>query len=148
LHLVLRLRGGGARVALTVRPRIQKDKWSLYWKESMSTKTEELKDIVIEVDPASTTAAELLKRVAEASGWAQADTLLRLEGFEDPWERAIYNGRELKADATLAEQGVVAAGKDPDAVVVTVRRVLVADGWKIKAVDDDDDSDSEEEEDF
>ena len=145
LHLVLRLRGG---VALTVRPRIQKDKWSLYWKESMSTKTEELKDIVIDVDPASTTAAELLKRVAKASGWAQADTLLRLEGFEDPWERAIYNGRELKSDATLAEQGIVAAGKDSSAVIVTVRRVLIADGWKIKAVDDDDDSDSEEEEDF
>jgi len=151
LHLVLRLRGGGAaaHVAFTIRPRIQKDKWSLYWKESMSTKTEELKDIVIEVDPASTTAAELLKKVAEASGWAHADTLLRLEGFEDPWERAIYNGRELKAEATLAEQGVVAAGKgSPDAVVITVRRVLVADGWKIKAVDDDDNSDSEEEEDF
>jgi hypothetical protein len=115
----------------------------------MSTKTEELKDIVVEVDPASTTAAELLQKVAEASGWAQADTLLRLEGFEDPWERAIYNGRELKSDATLAEQGVVAGGKGSDAaVVVTVRRVLVADGWKIKAVDDDDDSDSEEEEDF
>jgi hypothetical protein len=115
----------------------------------MSTKTEELKDIVIEVDPAATTAAELLKKVAEASGWAQADTLLRLEGFDAPWERAIYNGKELKADATLAEQGVVAAGKgSPDAVVVTVRRVLVADGWKIKAVDEDDDSDTDEEEDF
>jgi hypothetical protein len=40
LHLVLRLRGGtpGAKapaagaVTLTVRPRVQKDKWSLYWK--------------------------------------------------------------------------------------------------------------------
>ena len=112
----------------------------------MSTKTDELKDITIDVDPAATTAAELLRRVAKAQGWAQADDLLRLEGFNDPWERAIFKGRELKAESTLAEQGITAT--DADAPLITVRRVLVADGWKIKAVDEDDDSDSDDDEDF
>ena len=127
LHLVLRLRGG---VPLTIRPRVQTDKWSLYWKESMSTKTEELKDITIDIDPASTTAAQLLKLVAEKSGWAKVDSLLRLEGFNDPWERAVFKGRELKADATVAEQGVTVA--DVESPVITVRRMLVADGWKVR----------------
>ena len=139
---MLRLRGGAP---LLVRPRLQKDKWSLYWKESMSTKTVELNDLTLDVDPAAITAGELLRRVAEAQGWPAADSLLRLEGFEDPWERVIFKGRELKADATLAEQGVAPSNGD---AVVAVRRVLVADGWKIKAVEDDDDSDSDEEEEF
>lgn len=98
----------------------------------MSTKTEELKDITIEVDPASTTTAQLLTLVAEKSGWAKADSLLRLEGFNDPWERAIFKGRELKSDATLAEQGVTLAGEDSP--IITVRRMLVADGWKVSEI--------------
>jgi len=125
LHLVLRLRGG--TVEVLVRPRIQKDKWSLYWKESMATKTEELQDMKLKVDPGSTTVGDLLKKVAEKQGWAPAEKLLRLEGFNDPWDRAIYKGRELSLGESLAKQGVT----DFDAALVTVRRVLVADGWDV-----------------
>lgn len=132
LHLVLRLRGGtlsAGEVQITVRPRIQKDKWSLYWKESMATKTEALEDIILNVDPATTTTKQLLVRVADAQKWIAAEDCLRLEGFNDPWDRAIYKGRELKDDETLAEQGITGSSTDP---VITVRRMLVADGWKVR----------------
>ena len=50
LHLVLRLRGGGGEtMKLTVKPRVQRDKWSLYWKESMATVTEMLEECSLEV---------------------------------------------------------------------------------------------------
>ena len=45
-------------VQLTVQPRLQKEKWSLYWKESMSTKTIALEALPLELD-ASTTIAEV-----------------------------------------------------------------------------------------
>lgn len=146
LHLVLRLRGGkpggSTMTTLTIRPRVQKDKWSLYWKESMATKTEQLAEITLQVDPATTTPGDVLAQVAAAQGWAPPDSLLRLEGFEDPWERALFKGRELRTDEPLAAQGVTAS----DAPIVTVRRVLIADGWKIQVDENDDDTDSEEEE--
>ena len=64
-----------------------------------------------------------------------------LAGFEEDWERALFKGRELKANVALAEQGVGSGAE-----IVTVRRLLIADGWKLKIGDDlDDDSDSEEE---
>lgn len=141
LHLVLRLRGGGKEIKLTVKPRIQKDKWSLYWKESMSTKTEELDDMVVKVDPDSMTVKELMAKVAENSKWAPVDSLLRLDGFEDPWERAIYKGRELSMDSILKDAGVTPG----DDAIVTVRRILLADGWKIAAEGEEDDSESDEE---
>lgn len=141
LHLVLRLRGGGKEVKVTVRRRIQKDKWSLYWKESMSTKTEELEDMILKVDPDSITVKELMAKVAETSKWAPVDSLLRLDGFEDPWERAIYKGRELSMDSVLRDAGVTSG----DDAIVTVRRVLLADGWKIAAEGEEDDSESDEE---
>jgi|EP00889_Picochlorum_renovo_P004884 ubiquitin len=141
LHLVLRLRGGGREIKLTIRRRIQKDKWSLYWKESMSTKTEELDDMVLKVDPETLTVQELMSRVSQESKWAPVDSLLRLDGFEDPWERAIYKGRELKMDSVLKDAGVT-SGED---AIVTVRRVLLADGWKIAADGEEDDSESDEE---
>jgi len=34
LTLTGRLRGGAPTVMITVKPRVQKDKWSLYWKAS------------------------------------------------------------------------------------------------------------------
>ncbi|KDD71978.1 hypothetical protein H632_c4065p0, partial [Helicosporidium sp. ATCC 50920] len=37
LRLAGRLRGGAA---VTVRPRVQRERWSLYWKESMATQTQ------------------------------------------------------------------------------------------------------------
>jgi ubiquitin len=141
LHLVLRLRGGAREIKLTVKRRIQKDKWSLYWKESMSTKTDELDDMVLKVDPESLTVKELMTMVAQESKWDPVDSLLRLDGFEDPWERALFKGRELSMDSVLKEAGVTSG----DDAIVTVRRVLVADGWKIAAEGEEDDSESEEE---
>lgn len=140
LHLVLRLRGGG-QIKVTVRPRVQNDKWSLYWKESMSTKTDELEDLEIKVDAASMTVKDLLAKVAELQKWEPVDQLLRLEGFTDPWERAVYKGRELDQETTLE-----ACGVKGDAPLITVRRRLVADGWKIAAEGEEDDSESDEEE--
>ncbi|KAI8104157.1 hypothetical protein M9435_006683 [Picochlorum sp. BPE23] len=109
--------------------------------ESMSTKTEELDDMVLKVDPETLTVQELMSRVSQESKWAPVDSLLRLDGFEDPWERAIYKGRELKMDSVLKDAGVT-SGED---AIVTVRRVLLADGWKIAADGEEDDSESDEE---
>ena len=52
--------------------------------------------------------------------------LLRLEGFHEPWEKAVYRGRELKPGQTLE-----AAGLQGGAVITAVRKVLVAEGWKV-----------------
>jgi len=136
LHLVLRLRGG---VTVTVRPRIQKDKWSLYWKTSMVTKTECLDEFQLDVDPATTTSASLKAQVAEKMGWEPVDQLLRLEGFEEPWELAMYKGVELPSENTLADSGVT-----DNAMIVTVRKVLVAEGWKMVGGGDDDSSTDED----
>lgn len=65
---------------LTIKPRIQKDKWSLYWKTSMCTKTELLDPLELDVEP-STTAKALKARVAAMLQWEPVDELLRLEGF-------------------------------------------------------------------
>ncbi len=54
------------QVALTVQPRVQKEKWSLYWKESMSTKTDCLDAFQLEVEP-NTTIAEVRQLPEEAS---------------------------------------------------------------------------------
>ncbi|KAK9829641.1 hypothetical protein WJX72_007044 [[Myrmecia] bisecta] len=137
LHMVSRLRGGKL-MQLTIRPRIQKDKWSLYWKESMETKTELLEEYTVQVDSASTVTA-LQKEVSQKLKWEPVDNLLRLEGFKDPWEFSVYKGRMLKADATLEQSGITA-----DAPVITVRRVLVAEGWKIVTGGDEDSSSDED----
>ena len=52
---------------------------------------------------------------------------LSFAGFNEPWERVLFKGRELTAGASLAEQGVGSG-----AVLTAVRRVLVADGWKVR----------------
>lgn len=41
-------------ISLTVQPRIQREKWSLYWKESMMTKTDILDPVVLSVDEKKT----------------------------------------------------------------------------------------------
>ena len=51
----------------------------------------------------------------------------------------MYKGRELDDDKTLRELGVTEEG----AAIVTVRKVLIAEGWKI-IQEDDEDSDTEE----
>lgn len=53
--------------------------------------------------------------------------------------RRMHKGRELDDDKTLAELGVTEVGAE----IITVRKVLVAEGWKIMQ-DDDEDSDTEE----
>lgn len=60
VSLLLRLRGGAgaSKLQLTVQPRVQKEKWSLYWKESMSTKTISLDPVQLDVDD-NTTIAEV-----------------------------------------------------------------------------------------
>lgn len=50
VSLLGRLRGGSSTVNITLQPRVQKDKWSMYWKESMATKTEALDSIALVVD--------------------------------------------------------------------------------------------------
>ena len=41
-------------ISLTVQPRVQREKWSLYWKESMMTKTDILDPVVMSVDEKTT----------------------------------------------------------------------------------------------
>lgn len=144
--LLLRLRGGGGgsrTVQLTVQPRVQKEKWSLYWKESMSTKTLSLAPVQLTVD-ASTTIAEVQQLVAKHCRWDPVEKLERLEGFAETWERVLYRGRELAADKTLAAAGL------PDTVTVTaVRKVLVPEGWKVvKEGDEESLSSTDTEDDF
>lgn len=103
----------------------------------MSTKTDSLDDLPMELED-NVTPHELLEKLAEKQGWQPANDLLRLEGFSDPWERLIFKGRELDSKVPLAEQGV-----SPDAVLVAVRRVLIADGWKIAGPDDDSSDDED-----
>jgi Ubiquitin family len=70
VSLLLRLRGGAgaSKLQLTVQPRVQKEKWSLYWKESMSTKTLSLDPVQLDVD-ANTTIAEVASAHAHYRGW-------------------------------------------------------------------------------
>lgn len=60
VNLIYRLCGGQGTetIKITVQPRVQKDKWSMYWKESMATKTDSLESVTVEVD-VNTTIAEL-----------------------------------------------------------------------------------------
>jgi hypothetical protein len=110
---------------LLIKPRLQKDKWSLYWKTSMATKTELLDEFTLELDDAAgaPTVAAMKAAVGAALGWAPVGSLLRLEGFEEPWELFVHKGMELPAEASLAAAGVPDGG-----VVVAVRKVLVAEG--------------------
>ncbi|EEH56708.1 uncharacterized protein MICPUCDRAFT_58965 [Micromonas pusilla CCMP1545] len=128
-----------------IKPRVQKDKWSLYWKTSMATKTLYLDEFDIDVDPEKTTGKELRALVAETIGHQPEKELCRLESFVEPWELAcapfpMHKGRELDDDKTLAENKITTEGAD----VICVRKELIAEGWKILQQDDED-SDTEEE---
>ena len=105
-----------------IKPRIQKDKWSLYWKTSMNTKTELLDEFELELDAGASVAA-LKAAVSRALGWPPVEGLLRLEGFVEPWELWATAGIELPEAGTLA-----AAGIEEGTAVVAVRKVLVAEG--------------------
>ena len=105
-----------------IKPRLQKDKWSLYWKTSMATKTELLDPFELEVSP-DDTAAALKAKVGNMLSWQPVDRLLRLEGFEEPWELCAMRGVELPDSATLESAGVTHGAE-----VTIVRKVLVAEG--------------------
>ena len=107
---------------VVIKPRLQKDKWSLYWKTSMATKTELLDPFELEVAD-GTTAAGLKAKVASLLSWEPVDKLLRLEGFEEPWELCALRGVELPDDTPLT-----AAGVTDGAEVTVVRKLLVAEG--------------------
>lgn len=47
LDLCLRLLGGSNSLQLTIKPRIQKDKWSLYWKVRTKLFTENFEETVL-----------------------------------------------------------------------------------------------------
>ncbi|KIZ01069.1 hypothetical protein MNEG_6896, partial [Monoraphidium neglectum] len=116
---------GGANMRITVQPRLQVESWSLYWKESMDTKTQVLDPLTDLELPAGATAADLARAAAERLGWRPAGKLLRLEGFSGPWDRCLLNGRLLGEGEALEEAGV----KEGDAVTY-VRVELMAEGWK------------------
>jgi len=106
----------------------------------MLTKTEYLDEFTVEVeDPATFTSAQLKAKVAEYFGWPPVDQLLRLEGFEEPWELAQVKGVELPSEDTLEKCGVT-----EDTMVVTVRKVLVAEGWKMVGAEDDSSTDEDD----
>merc|ERR1711904_74585 len=128
-------------ISLTVQPRIQREKWSLYWKESMMTKTDVLDPVVLKVDEKNTKVADVLQMLSTRMSWPEKQTLLRLEGFEEPWETCVLNGKECMEDSTLADCGIT---KD-NCTVTTVRKILVAEGWKIKTGGlDDSDTDEDD----
>ena len=45
-----------------IKPRLQKDKWSLYWKTSMATRTHALDDFELDVDPSTDTPRNFAQR--------------------------------------------------------------------------------------
>mmetsp|Transcript_7766 Transcript_7766/g.19873 ORF Transcript_7766/g.19873 Transcript_7766/m.19873 type:complete len:131 (-) Transcript_7766:1606-1998(-) len=127
-------------IELTIQPRVQREKWSLYWRESMATKTEVLDAITLKnIDEKTTKVSSVLETIAKQIGWQPRSELLRLEGFEEPWERCIFGGRECRDEDTLQDCGIVKSS-----TLTTVRKVLVAEGWKIRTGDDDDSETDEE----
>ena len=56
--------------------------------------------------------------------WPAKQDLLRLEGFEEPWEMCVLHGKECMEDQTLEDCGITKTNN----TVTTVRKVLVAEG--------------------
>ncbi len=75
ISLIYRLHGGQqtSTVKVTLQPRIQKDKWSMYWKESMATKTDTFEAVTVEAD-VNTTVAELQQVWQDAGSSLAYDT--------------------------------------------------------------------------
>merc|ERR1712017_57628 len=89
----------------------------------------------------NTKVADVLQMLSTRMSWPEKHTLLRLEGFEEPWETCVLNGKECMEDSTLADCGIT---KD-NCTVTTVRKILVAEGWKIKTGGlDDSDTDEDD----
>lgn len=153
--------------SITVRPRLQTETWSLYWRESMATETECMPDVKLSIAseeggdgdadnstppplPAGATVRDALAAAAAACGWPCRSSLVRLEGYELPFERCLARGVEVGLDepaakfAAAAEEGAVAvAERAPDAQqkppppLVYVRTVLAAEGWRLDNDKDD-----------
>jgi len=64
--------------------------------------------------------------LAESLGWQPVDSLVRLEGFRDPWEFAVYMGRNVNPAVSLKANGIAT-----DATIAVVRRVLIPEVWKV-----------------
>ncbi len=96
---------------ITVRPRVQLDRFSLYWKESMATKTEKLPDVVLE-----TASFHNLQDLIESllqHHFQPATTLeelekCRLEGFQGPWVRVLQAGKLVYATGDPVQAPVIA----------------------------------------
>ena len=74
-------------VKVTIKPRLEVSKWSLYWKTSMCTKTFMLDTLTLDdVTYDGTTAKEIKAAVAAKIGLPAVETLHRLEEFVEPWE--------------------------------------------------------------
>lgn len=135
----MRLRGGGT-MRVRIQPRLQKETWSLYWKESMHTDTECLDAFELDVDP-TVTVYELQARpsmiakfnigpcrhlqelVVEKMKWTALESLLRLDGFEECWQRCLHKGRELAEDMSLDQCDI-----GPESTLTIVRKELIAEG--------------------
>lgn len=113
----------------------------------MKTETRCLEAVTLEaLEDSQTTVAQLQAQVAQKLGWQPVGSLLRLEGFKDPWERAIVRGREVDGGATLAEAAAAVGGTAASGnggaeggvlTITCVRRALLAEGWKIVQAGDE-----------
>lgn len=78
---------------ITIQPRLQVEKFSLYWKEPLQTETQCLPPLELEVGAEEgATVQDLLAQAAAKLGWQAVETLQRLDGFKEPWERCILKG--------------------------------------------------------
>lgn len=76
---------------LVIRPRLQVETWSLYWKEPMRTDTQWLADVTITTED-DAPLQQVLQQVADKMGWPPVDKLLRLEGFTGGWSQVPVSG--------------------------------------------------------
>ncbi|CAL5228706.1 g11887 [Coccomyxa viridis] len=105
----------------------------------METKTDMEPDIHLTVQP-TMTVSEVQKEVEKRMGWLPTSQLKRMEGFKDPWESAVFKGRLLAPDKALQDSGIASGD-----MIITVRRVLVPEGWKIVKEGEDSDYTSSDE---
>lgn len=122
-------------VQLVLRPRLEVVRHSLWWKEALEVETRCLPDQSMEAVRGDQPLSALLSQAAQSLGWPPTNELLRLEGFDQPWERALVRGREMDLSKSLDDQAAELSkgceGEAPPLVITYVRRALKADGWKV-----------------
>ena len=127
-------------IVINIKPRVQIETFSLYWKESLDTKTTCFPEISLEIDEnESFSLLQLMRLAAKKMGWQQVDTLSRLPGFVSPFERVLQRGQELDLNTKINMVDLAQP-------LVLVRIMLKADGWSIILKDDPFASDSEDNE--